>query len=619
MKLPKRLVFPHPPCTQTDLRDLRALVHGLIGELPAPRALKAYLRAITVFVAKRASTVRDVMCTKGTTLSWEALQQKACAQCRCASYSQDFPRVQGCVAVRDVRQLRQLLPTGADGLLQNMSNSVLGPVDLYVTQARQAVWRAAKACPFLPVTWRSSLVDDAVHLTRRLFTTVAAQVPAALQRDHLLSVKRTINRQFVVLPLDKNPGRPIVLCRRLYYNLLLQSYGDETQFECVADFPTVQQASKFTLGILRDRAEGMQKHFKSGKRFKPPSTFLMVKNKSREEQGEGLKVRLVFSYFAHPLKAYAKRVGRCLTLLSKRAQALLPTFEMQNISDIVSWSHRTHVALSQRSPCTRRGRKPRDVRLWELDVKEMFPRLHRGDPDFEPLVGLVQQPATAVSRPGVWESIQLLCAKVRDAARIRSCTAGPWFGLGPDRKDDVLRKAYGDLYMNLSWAQVSKYLHYDLFDNDMFLLGSRVLRQKRGVAIGGVLSAQCASLYCMYHECQWLQARGGSGAWAKIPGLLVQPFRFRDNIVGVRHCKTSLDTLQRHFERLLGLQLQIEGEGTRWTSLEAKLVLEPEGRGLTIGPKDRAQEWDPMRGVRRYPDAHSPNARPALPGARAHI
>ena len=146
----------------------------------------------------------------------------------------------------------------------------------------------------------------------------------------------------------------------------------------------------------------------------------------------------------------------------------------------------------------------------------------------------------------------------------------------------------------------------------MFLLGSRVLRQKRGVAIGGVLSAQCASLYCMYQECQSLQARGGSGAWAKIPGLLVQPFRFRDNIVGVRHCKTSLDTLQRHFERLLGLQLQIEGEGTNWTSLEAKLVLEPEGRGLTIGLKDRAQEWDPMRGVRRYPDAHSPNARPVL-------
>ena len=80
--------------------------------------------------------------------------------------------------------------------------------------------------------------------------------------------------------------------------MLLQSYGDETQFECVTDFPTVQQASRFTLGILRDRAEGMQKHFKSGKRFKPPSTFLMVKNKSREEQGEGLKVRLVFSYFA---------------------------------------------------------------------------------------------------------------------------------------------------------------------------------------------------------------------------------------------------------------------------------------------------------------------------------
>ena len=79
---------------------------------------------------------------------------------------------------------------------------------------------------------------------------------------------------------------------------------------------------------------------------------------------------------------------------------------------------------------------------------------------------------------------------------------------------------------NLSWAHVSEYLHFDLFQNDLFLLGTRVFRQRRGVAIGGVLSAQCASLYSMYKEFQWLRTHGGSGAWAQIPGLLAQPFRF---------------------------------------------------------------------------------------------
>ena len=100
-------------------------------------------------------------------------------------------------------------------------------------------------------------------------------------------------------------------------------------------------------------------------------------------------MRLVFSYFAHPMKAYAKKVGRSLTLLSKKAQALLPTFEMQNISDIVTWARHTDRALQQRVALKGCRQRERDVQLWELDVKEMFPRLSRGDPSFEPILGPV--------------------------------------------------------------------------------------------------------------------------------------------------------------------------------------------------------------------------------------
>ena len=192
IKLPRRLVFPHPPCDPTELQDLRMLVYGLIAELPAPKALKSYLRAVTVFVARRCSAVRDVLCTKGTNLSWSQLQQRSTMSCQCASLPADMPRVDGCVAVRDIRQLRVLFPSKVGGLLQNMSNSVLGSVDTYVTQARQSVWRAAKACPFLPASWRSSIVEDAMHLTTKLYHTVAGKVPESLQREHLLSAKRHI-------------------------------------------------------------------------------------------------------------------------------------------------------------------------------------------------------------------------------------------------------------------------------------------------------------------------------------------------------------------------------------------------------------------------------------------
>ena len=100
-----------------------------------------------------------------------------------------------------------------------------------------------------------------------------------MQHHNLLKAKRCINRQFVVLPLDKNPGRPIVVCRKLYYNLLQSAYGDTAPFEPIADFSTVERASKYTLQVLKQRASNMGQHFKSGRRFKPPSTFLMVKNK----------------------------------------------------------------------------------------------------------------------------------------------------------------------------------------------------------------------------------------------------------------------------------------------------------------------------------------------------
>ena len=44
------------------------------------------------------------------------------------------------------------------------------------------------------------------------------------------------------------------------------------------------------------------------------------------------------------------------------------------------------------------------------------------------------------------------------------------------------------------WTDFSNYLKFDLFFNDIFVLGGQVMRQKRGVAIGGMCSAQCASI-----------------------------------------------------------------------------------------------------------------------------
>ena len=48
--------------------------------------------------------------------------------------------------------------------------------------------------------------------------------------------------------------------------------------------------------------------------------------------------------------------------------------------------------------------------------------------------------------------------------------------------------------------EVHAFCKFDIFANDIFYVGSRVYRQKRGLAIGGTGSAQLASIYLVMSE-----------------------------------------------------------------------------------------------------------------------
>ena len=55
--------------------------------------------------------------------------------------------------------------------------------------------------------------------------------------------------------------------------------------------------------------------------------------------------------------------------------------------------------------------------------------------------------------------------------------------------------------------------------------------------------------------------------------LVLQPYRFRDNVVGLIKGKVGLKRVQSWFEFLYELDLQIEGEGLVLPSLEASISL----------------------------------------------
>ena len=94
--------------------------------------------------------------------------------------------------------------------------------------------------------------------------------------------------------------------------------------------------------------------------------------------------------------------------------------------------------------------------------------------------------------------------------------------------------------------------------------------------------------------------------------IWTRPFRYRDNIVGVRAGNKSLEGIKKYCEKLLGLQLQVGGEGREWVSFEAVLFFLPNSGEIRMRMKEKVKhnnlEIPPHRAVVRFPDAHSPNA-----------
>ena len=162
---------------------------------------------------------------------------------------------------------------------------------------------------------------------------------------------------------------------------------------------------------------------------------------------------------------------------------------------------------------------------------------------------------------------------------------------------------------------------FDIFFNDIFVLGGQVLRQKRGVAIGGFCSAQSASIFCMQREdfwhrhlqdktVPWCQDTNTLGRRRVALSLHCRPYRFRDNMVGIRSGKSSIQSVCQYFQRVLGVELQVEGEGKTWTNLECMSVHNSQ---IDLRLKTK-MTWDvpEHRRLLRFPDCCSPNARAVL-------
>ena len=63
------------------------------------------------------------------------------------------------------------------------------------------------------------------------WSAVRQESPWFCHEDAIRRIKRTLNHKFVVLPVDKNAGGMVVVCKRLYYSKVVHTYGNRKQFE----------------------------------------------------------------------------------------------------------------------------------------------------------------------------------------------------------------------------------------------------------------------------------------------------------------------------------------------------------------------------------------------------
>ena len=134
---------------------------------------------------------------------------------------------------------------------------------------------------------------------------------------------------------------------------------------------------------------------------------------------------------------------------------------------------------------------------------------------------------------------------------------------------------YGKYYTNLIFNDVL--FSINIYDNDLFVCCNRVLRQKRGVAIGGIGGAQLASITLavveeLFYPCITPVPLDATGHHPS--DLSLHPARFRDNNVGLKRSSTPLSDIQANLEAICALNLQVESEGDPVETLQGVLSLE---------------------------------------------
>ena len=151
-----------------------------------------------------------------------------------------------------------------------------------VEKAAVKVMRALCIPLCIPRELNAHAIQAVVQVSEVFHNEAQSHVPWQLLQSSAQRWKRAWQEKFVFLPVDKNPGKPWWMCRRLLCPYVLLLYSDEEQFECLHTCSFISQAEDKAMESLREAAEcySLDRYFQPTGMTRPPHSFVYPKNKS---------------------------------------------------------------------------------------------------------------------------------------------------------------------------------------------------------------------------------------------------------------------------------------------------------------------------------------------------
>lgn len=537
-QLPLSLIFKYPSGTPL-LTVIKAQTYKLIYSLPLALEVRQWMSYVIRWVPQRGVQVSHVLKDNLLKLSTPELEQISRMPCQCNLFPSDFPRIQNCVIFRDPQFLEKVFtPQEVSILTQNMKNCTIGPWKQLQHAFDEFIQMIQKVATKLP--WLAHY-QSLLSMLRHAWWTAHNSLPDCLQ---LLSIRDLYlchgNLSFQVM--DKNPGKLIVLCRKLAASFHLKLLTNPLHKK-LRSFPSqvesqqyLKEKLKVSMSMILNLPKGL---IPNNCRGAGPYAYYLIKNKSDEMSNE-IKFRTIYSYAQHPYKRCCKLIGRCLTLLVKLVAPSLPNFEMLKMEDTLIWSSSLEASIlnfqnSQQIPFP--------GRFMELDIKDMFPS--------------IKQKSAIQALQFVFNQ-WLLTRRYRTRSNVFFAVHRKYHQL------DGLGKRDPKQFHVFTWQNIVDVVSWELCRNNHFQVGSTVLRQKQGVPIGGPMSAQLASLYCIACEFFKLQHSPLKSVFGPVT-------RFRDNILLCPTQDFSNAEIKLLFSKIYNLQFTVEQCGPGLVSLEVFL------------------------------------------------